>query len=377
MRRPMPAGGYAVGTFTYTVKNDREEVLRPGTERSISARVYYPVLKDSVAGLKKSLYMSRDMFKALKDSFKLPMNYDKKTAAGENESECYADAPRITGDKFPLIIFNHGYQSFREGNSFLCIELASQGYIVITIGHPLEGLCTEYDDGTCIFGDKKLLKEANKPFIPNIIALNRLTKLNGTDEENAKAFNAYQERFGFFMKKRLPEWAKDVYAVLDHAKNNLSDMIDFEYGIGLTGHSFGGATAYYLCMNDPRFVCGINIDGGLFGDYNGCVMKKPFMQVTSEANEKLVARGYLRHTEPAFKAVFRDMKHVGFSDMKHTISIGSMVGKLSADDMHENLCRCHIEFFDTYLKKVKNSPELETNSVMRYAVYEPDVTDLA
>lgn len=373
MSRPMPTGKYAVGTFTYSVKDDREEVLRPGTKRSISARVYYPVLKESVVGLKKTLYMSRDMFKGLKDSFKIPMNYDKKTAAGENESECYTDAPRIEGEKFPLIIFNHGYQSFREGNSFLCIELASQGYVVITIGHPLEGLCTEYEDGTCVFRDKKLLKEANKPFIPNIIAMNKLTKLKGNEEECARAFDTYQERFGIFMKKRLPEWAKDVYAVVDYAKNNLSDMIDFEYGIGLTGHSFGGTTAYYLCMKDPQFVCGVNIDGGLFGDYSGCVMGKPFMQVTSETHEKLVARGYLQHTSPAYKAVFRDMKHVGFSDMKHAISIGFMVGKLPADDMHENICRCHREFFDTYLKKIKASPELKTNDVMRYAVYEPDM----
>ncbi|MBO5986849.1 MAG: hypothetical protein J6Q02_08640 [Lachnospiraceae bacterium] len=373
MTRPMPTGKYAVGTVTYSVMNDREEVLRPGTKRSISARVYYPTRKDSAAGLEKALYMSRNMFQGLKNGFKLPMNYDKKTAAGENTSECYTDAPRIEGERFPLIIFNHGYQSFREGNSFLCIELASQGYVVITVGHPLEGLCTEYDDGTCIFGDQKLLTAANKPFISNIIALKKLAKLKGTDEENAKAFDAYQDKFGTFMKQRLPEWAKDVYAVVDHAKNHLSDLIDFESGIGLTGHSFGGATAYYLCMRDPQFVCGVNIDGGLFGDYSGCVMEKPFMQVTSETNERVVARGYLQHTKPAYKVVFRDMKHVGFSDMKHAIRMGSMVGKLPADDMHNNLCKCHVEFFDTYLKKAKNAPELETNDVMRYTVYEPDV----
>lgn len=68
------------------------------------------------------------------------------------------------------------------------------------------------------------------------------------------------------------------------------------------------------------------------------------------------------------------MKHVGFSDIKHAISIGSMVGKLPADDMHKNLCRCHIEFFDTYLKKLKNFPEPESNDVIRYAVYEPDMS---
>ena len=47
IQKPVPAGEYAVGTFTYTVYNDREEILLPGTQRSIPARVYYPVLKES------------------------------------------------------------------------------------------------------------------------------------------------------------------------------------------------------------------------------------------------------------------------------------------------------------------------------------------
>ena len=365
---PKPTGIYAVGTFTYSVKDDREEILRPGTMRSISARVYYPALKESVKGLTKSKYMSREMFKGLKDSFKIPMNYDNKTAAGDNESECYPDAPKIEGEKFPLIIFNHGYQSFREGNSFLCIELASKGYVVISVGHPLEGLCTEYDDGTYIYGDNKLLKNANKPFIANLLALRKLMKLKGTDEENAKAFDEYQDRFGGFMKSRLPEWTKDINAVVDYAKTNLSDIIDFEYGIGLTGHSFGGAIAYYLCTNDPKYACGINIDGGLFGDYRNNTLEKPFMQITSETNEKLVARGYMHHSKPVYKAVIKNMKHVGFSDMKYAIKFGSMVGKLPADKMHENLCKCHVEFFDTHLKKIKDKPDLKSNDVMKFEV---------
>ena len=45
---PKPTGQYAVGTFTYTVYNDREEVLPAGGMRSVAARVYYPVVKETV-----------------------------------------------------------------------------------------------------------------------------------------------------------------------------------------------------------------------------------------------------------------------------------------------------------------------------------------
>ena len=55
-------------------------------------------------------------------------------------------------------MFNHGYNSYREGNSFLCIELASQGYVVISVAHSYEALCTEFDDGSFLLADKKNTK---------------------------------------------------------------------------------------------------------------------------------------------------------------------------------------------------------------------------
>ena len=113
-------------------------------------------------------------------------------------------------------------------------------------------------------------------------------------------------------------------------------------------------------------------DGILFGEYNDQIMDKPFLMIACTEHEVLTARVCSMHSAPAYKAVFRDMKHVGFSDMKHAIpkAMSAVAGKLDADLMHENLCRCHKEFFDTHLKKVKSSPELKTNDVMRYAVYE-------
>jgi dienelactone hydrolase len=368
---PKPTGEYAVGTFTYTSKEERDEVLRPGTKRRISARVYYPVAKDSVNGLGKAQYMSRDMFKGLKSAFMLPLDYDKETAAGNNISEAFVNALRIEGEKFPLIIFNHGYQSYREGNSFLCIELASQGYVVITVGHPLEGICTEYDDGEPVFVDKKLIKIANSPMIPNMIALNKLNKMKGSDEEIVKAIDEYQKRFGVFLKKRLPEWAEDVYTALSYAKENLGEMIDFEKGIGLAGHSFGGALAYYLCMKDPQFKCGANIDGMLFGEYGDENMKKPFLMIVCKEHEELAARVCRYREAPAYKAVFRDMKHIGFSDMKHAIpkAMSGTTGKLDADLMHENLCKCHVEFFNTHLKNTNTSCNLDSNDVIKVTAY--------
>ena len=45
---------------------------------------------------------------------------------------------------------------------------------------------------------------------------------------------------------------------------------------------------------------------------------------------------------------------------------------LDADLMHENLCKCFVEFFDTYLKGIKDKPDLQTNDVMTITEYSPD-----
>ena len=56
------------------------------------------------------------------------------------------------------------------------------------------------------------------------------------------------------MMDRLPEWVKDNEAALKYAKDNLGDLIDFEKGIGVSGHSMGGNAAYALCARNPEFV---------------------------------------------------------------------------------------------------------------------------
>ena len=368
---PKPTGDYAVGTITCTVKNDREEKLPGGGMRSVAARVYYPVLKESVQGLKKTAALSDVMQKAFRKNFLIAPDF--KRDPDSNVSECYFDAPRIPGRKFPLILFNHGYGSYREGNSFLCIDLASHGYVVICAAHSREAMCTEFDDGTVLLFDKTLNGRTYEPKLGGALAMYRLMKARGSDEALARKFDEAQRKYCRFLMDRLPEWVKDSEAVLDYARKNLADLIDFDKGVGASGHSFGGDTAYALCARHPDFRCGVNMDGGLFGDYAQDVQTKPFLQISCQDNETVVTRVYLRHTAPVYKAVFKDMRHMGFSDAKHLIPFKSVVGKLDADVLHENLCRCHLEFFDAYLKGVKAAPALRSNDAVSVSVYEPDL----
>ena len=207
-KRPSPTGEYAVGTFTYTIYTDREEALEPGAKRKVPARVYYPVLKESVKDLPKAKYMTENMAMGLKKSMHVPVNFKKADAEGDNISECYENAPKIEGQKFPLIMFNHGLLSFREGNSFLCIELASQGYVVISVGHPYDAVCTEFDDGSHVFAMKGIGNKQYEPMLGGFFNAFKLIKYNGDNRELAEKFEELQQTYCAFIRSRISEWEK-------------------------------------------------------------------------------------------------------------------------------------------------------------------------
>ena len=371
---PKPTGEYAVGTLTHTIYTDREEVLAPGTKRNIPVRVYYPVLKESVEGLSKAKYMSRELAQSLKKIMHAPINVDKAEARGENFSECYENAPKIEGQKFPLITFSHGFGSYMEANSFLCLELASHGYVVISVGHPYDAALCEYEDGTKIPLYKDAMKRQYEPMLPGMFSLLKLTKTKGTDRELAEKLYELQYKYCNFILSRIDEWKIDTMNAVDYAKEELSDMIDFSNGIGATGHSLGGVTSYLLCIEKEEFACGANLDGAAFGHKKDMILRKPFAQMSCKGNLSVETKVHLDHTEPVFQAVFNKMQHIAFSDMKHLIPSKMIVGGLDPDLAHEYVCKIHLELFDSYLKKTKAHPELTGCEQITIKEYQPDIT---
>ncbi len=377
MRRiplPVPRGEYAVGTTTFTVYDDREETMycAPGGRRRVPARIWYPADRASAEALPRARHMSEEMTKALARTFFLPIRYETIEKDGRNRSACHTDAPFIEGRRFPAIFFSHGYLSFREGNSYLCIELASRGYVVISVGHPYEALLTEFDDGTGVRGAKHVASRLYSPPVQGMAALLKFMKETGTNEALAARFDALQKRYCRFSIERVAEWEKDTLAALKYAKERFSHIIDFDCGVGAAGHSMGGAAAYALCQDEPEFVCGVNMDGAPFGDHGGKTLRTPFLQLNCEANRTSAARVFLRHTQPVYHAVVRDMQHLGFSDMKHFISMPSQVGKLDPDAAHDAVCGIYGAFFDAYLKKTGETPGFDSGGPATITAYAPD-----
>ena len=104
---PKPTGEYAVGTFTYTVKDVREEVLPAGGMRSVAARVYYPVSKENVEGLSKTVALSEHMLEGFRKSFHLAPDFTKNPekiclSGGFCENPCFIESLEQYCEVLPL-----------------------------------------------------------------------------------------------------------------------------------------------------------------------------------------------------------------------------------------------------------------------------------
>jgi len=329
-------GEFAAASECFTVRRSDSEI-------KTAVRIYYPCDKNSTAGLDKTEMYSPELLKELKKTSLKPLS-DQRILY----PECYEKAPHVPDRKFPLIVFNHGYGSYIEAHTFLCCDLASNGFIVASVSHNGDSMISSYDDGTLEYFDMSGRKAMYRNFFGKMADMMKVMGKKGTDREKYSRFFEFQKKHMPQFTDKLEVWSRDTANVINFLRANYSEWIDFSKGCGASGHSFGGATAYYLCHHSDDISCGVNIDGGVFGDYTGLTMKKPFLQICCEANVYSETKPLLDTEAEADMVVFPKMTHAGFTDAKFYLP-SVFTGKMDGCEMHRKLADCHIEFFRKYL----------------------------
>lgn len=358
-----------VGRYTFTLEDkSRYEVLGMSSgNRYVEAIIYYPINDEAVEGKDKANYISKQKLERIHPLFK------KAAENIGNVINLYDNADPSDG-KYPVIFFSHGYGGYAEQNQRMIIDLVKTGFIVVSIGHAYEASVIAVDNVVTIPMDSKI--RTASPFIPSMIAQNKLLKTKADDMTILDKWNKFQAKYCSFMKGRVKVWADDTLFILNYLKEQnlnekfiLFDKMDFSKGVGATGHSFGGCTSYYLCMNNPDFVCGINIDGGIFGDYEGLNMK-PFMQISCFENINVATRTFCYAGNDLYKLLIKNMKHIGLSDGKYLLRKPFYVGKIDCEKMERALFSAHREFFSKYLKGIDTNFEYLEKAVCDEVIFE-------
>jgi dienelactone hydrolase len=243
-----PTGPYAIGTVQlHLVDHSRRDPWVPSRPRELMVSVWYPAVTAGrypsapwmplPAG---SLFLSH-LVGSLPSSgglappggkpktIRLPGVRLPMTAARQG-------APVLSPHTYPVVLYQPGLGDVRELGTGLVSDLASRGYVVVTIDDTYEAAEVQFPRGRVVTA------RPNQSFVDAVrvedtrFVLDELASL-------ASGANPDAER------RALP--------------SGLNRALNPTRG-GMFGHSLGGATAAKAMATDARIGAGINLDGSMF-----------------------------------------------------------------------------------------------------------------
>ena len=280
-------------------------------------------------------------------------------------------------NSLPLVIFSHGAFGYYQSNTSTYMELASHGYVVVSLDHPYHSFFTKDTNGNTIIVDREFIQSAmmiggdNNPLsdeetyeITSVWMQLRMADMNFViDELKAAAQKpGFDESWYFDGKGRnVPETAQTILGAVDTDK------------IGLMGHSLGGATAVTVGRrNDVSAV--VDLDGTMLGEETGVVDGKlqyneepyntPLFNLISElhhesegeaetADYSYVNTVVLSHAANGHETYIKNSAHMNFTDLplfSPALSGFLGTGSVDAGECIDQVNALVLQFFDCYLK---------------------------
>lgn len=342
-RLPAPGGSMEVGTFSlHLVDPDRKEIYGdfPGGPRELMVQVFYPASPGPDAKTGPWIEDLDAIGDALAGYVDVPsFSFDHLALTGTHS---YPNAPVADGAAtYPVIVYSHGWQSFRTANFNQAESLASQGYVVLTIDHTYASVMTVFPGERAIRSDPRALP----------------------DEEDVG-------------KRRQLDAARELIAVMTA---DLGFVIDELEGInrgerstalaqrldlgrlGLFGHSTGGGAVVTFCATDVRCRAGLGFDPWVEPVSEEIIeagLDVPFALIRSEEwtrqdNESVLVR--LRESSapnPSWQAI-AGTEHRDFLFAPLLSPVGHLLGiqgSIDSGRLLEILDETLVGFFDKHLR---------------------------
>lgn len=258
-----PTGTYSIGTTVYDLNDSsRDESFSEARndKRKLAIQVWYPAAAKE--GGKKSKWLTHPdaVAKGMESVTKVPSYFFDNLKYIDTYG--VENAP-VASQKssYPVILFSHGFGSgFRSQSLFQVQELASRGYIVVTIDHTYFSLSTLFTDGSSV----QFNSDVGWPTLIN--------------DKSRKVADIWVEDARFVLDQLETMNVSDPHSILTN-KMDLSK-------VGYLGASFGGPVAARAMQLDDRIKAGINQDARPF--YHEEIvqegLQQPFMYMQSSNN---------------------------------------------------------------------------------------------
>ncbi|WDH80498.1 FtsX-like permease family protein [Paenibacillus urinalis] len=364
---PKPKGNYVIGvTELHLVDTERIDPWVNQLQRELMISIWYPAEKESE---QRAAYMHEGAAMHYDEEEIPSIGLDPGTIDLSGiDTHAWLDAPAVAKKGgWPVIFFSPGGTVPRSFGTILVQELASQGYVVITIDHTHESSVVEFPDGRIVKGT---LPEINAETVLKMIEVRVDDVRFALDqlEEMRTGSNIDAEQKG--LPQGLPE-------TLDLSK------------VGIYGHSAGGATAAQTMYEDDRFDAGIDMDGTLGHMPNHPLpvaqhgLDRPFMLLNSGINDEGKVDSHLtaedrgmfwsRTSGWKFDLSIPNGAHFTFTDYQYLLPQIAMKLSLSRQVIHQSIGpvdpqraldaqREYVSaFFDYHLKSI-SQPLLESSN---------------
>jgi predicted dienelactone hydrolase len=308
---PAPSGRYQVGTFSqHLVDKSRTDPYVYGNRaRELMVTFWYPA--SSTSGHAQTPWMpsiSGDHF--LYSRGLSPQQVTLPQTAG------HLLAPVDTSlGKLPVLLYSTGLHSDRAMGTALAQDLASRGYLVVSVDHT---------------------HDANEVQFPgNRLEVNTMPA--GAHSSDTLKVRAADVRF---VINQLGTIAKGGNPDVDHAKlpSGLSHAVDMSR-IGMFGWSLGGAAVDTAMQLDHRIAAGANLDGQFFGTAPSKDLSRPFMLFSSGTHN--------RNNDSSWRTLWSHLKgyrvdiqlhgsrHLSFSDNEAMVPQEAALLGLSQDQLKQ------------------------------------------
>ncbi|MCG7854057.1 MAG: hypothetical protein MIO92_16190, partial [Methanosarcinaceae archaeon] len=351
---PKSSGEYLTGVaYLNFVDENRKEIFDDSGRsfREITVKVWYP--SDRQSDPEPYLLKAESDFATKYLQF--PAMYrDLKTNSGH-------DLPVSSKkNKYPVLIFSHGWGEHYSQNTILMEELASRGYMVFSISHHYECKFTSFPDGRFIYIDmgnprfQKIMKEQM-----NASAMRHFEKLEkaASDEEREQVFREMSANLPTLLTGSSKYWAEDIAFFMDQLEmmnsgdNRFQNKLDINR-IGVFGMSMGGLATSVICSTDKRIKAGVNMDGAfpvasIHGKY-----QIPFLYLNSKRYLGCGPLFVRQTTHDGYSLSVKDSDHYNFTDYSvYPIPmVRALLGEIDGKRTIEIMNVIIPAFFDKYVK---------------------------
>ncbi|QWU16221.1 Platelet-activating factor acetylhydrolase, isoform II [Paenibacillus sophorae] len=159
--------------------------------------------------------------------------------------------PQHADGTYPLLVFSHGAYGIKSSNTSTYTELASHGYVVVSIDHPYHSFYTAAADGTKAMINSEYYREVSNA--------------------NKEGIYTVEELYGLiqkWMKLRTDDMNFVIDTILEKSKSDSNPIYQHinTAKIGVFGHSMGGAASVWLGRERDDVHAVVNIDAPLFSE---------------------------------------------------------------------------------------------------------------